>query len=354
MRLKALLVVLLSLCAVSAYAQYRASIQGVVTDPQGAVVSGATITLKNLETNQTLTATTDENGIYNFNALPPSKYSLTAEVPGFKKKVLENVGVIPDQANALNIQLEIGEVTQSIVVSGDSTPLIDTQTASVNGVVSANQIQHMPSFGRDVLKLAQLAPGSFADGSQGQAGGGFNLPGTQTGGGASGGSDGIFKTENGAQVIANGQQSENNGISIDGISTTSAVWGGATIVTPSEDSVESVKVVSNAYDAENGRFSGAQIQIISKSGTNDFHGSLFLTTHQPGLNSFQRFNGAGLGVTRDNNKFEQFGGSVGGPIWKNKVFFFFNYETIREPISPNQGNGWLDTPAFDALAPAGI
>src|SRR5882724_6757342 len=353
MRLKALLVVLLSLCAVSAYAQYRASIQGVVTDPQGAVISGATITLKNLETNQTLTATTDENGIYNFNALPPSKYSLTAEVPGFKKKVLENVGVIPDQANALNIQLEIGEVTQSIVVSGDSTPLIDTQTASVNGVVSANQIQHMPSFGRDVLKLAQLAPGSFADGSQGQAGGGFNLPGTQTGGGASGGSDGIFKTENGAQVIANGQQSENNGISIDGISTTSAVWGGSTIVTPSEDSVESVKVVSNSYDAEDGRFSGAQIQIISKSGTNDFHGSLFLTTHQPNLNAFQRFNGAGLGVTRDNNKFEQFGGSVGGPIWKNKVFFFFNYETIREPISPNQGNGWFDTPAFDALAPAG-
>src|SRR5882757_2750215 len=186
MRLKALLVVLLSLCAVSAYAQYRASIQGVVTDPQGAVISGATITLKNLETNQTLTATTDENGIYNFNALPPSKYSLTAEVPGFKKKVLENVGFIAEQANALNIQLEVGQVTESITVSGDSTPLMDTETASVTGTVAANQIQHMPSFGRDVLKLAQLAPGSFADGAQG--GGGtdnFNLPGTQTGGGAS-------------------------------------------------------------------------------------------------------------------------------------------------------------------------
>src|SRR5882672_4870750 len=339
--------------AAAALAQYRASIQGVVTDPQGAVVSGATVTLKNLDTNQTLTATTDDNGIYNFNALPPSRYSLAVEMTGFKKKVLDNVGLIAEQANALNVQLEIGEVTQSITVSGDSTPLIDTQTASVNGVVSANQIQHMPSFGRDVLKLAQLAPGSFADGSQGQAGGGFNLPGTQTGGGASGGADGIFKTENGAQVIANGQQTENNGISIDGISTTSAVWGGSTIVTPSEDSVESIKVVSNSYDAEDGRFSGSQIQIISKSGTNDFHGSLFLTTHQPGLNAFQRFNGAGLGVTRDNNKFEQFGGSVGGPIWKNKVFFFFNYETIRQPISPNQGNGWFDTPAFDALAPAG-
>src|SRR6266478_3329703 len=143
MRLKVLLVLLVSLCAVSTYAQYRASIQGVVTDPDGASVSGATLTLKNLETNQTLAATTDDNGIYNFNALPASKYSLAVEKAGFKKKVLENVGVIPDQANALNIQLEIGEVTQSITVSGDSTPLIDTETASVNGVVSANQIQHM-------------------------------------------------------------------------------------------------------------------------------------------------------------------------------------------------------------------
>src|SRR5467141_1674638 len=339
--------------AAAAHAQYRASIQGVVTDPQGAVVSGATLTLKNLDTNQTLTTTTDDNGIYNFNALPSSKYSLTIEKAGFKQKVLDNVGVIPEQANALNIQLEVGQVTESVTVNGDEIPAIDTETASVSGVVSTNQIQHMPSFGRDVLKLAQLAPGSFADGSQGQGGNGFNLPGTQTGGGASGGADGIFKTENGAQVIANGQQSANNGISIDGITTTSAVWGGSTIVTPSEDSVDSVKVVSNSYDAEDGRFSGAQIQIISKSGTNDFHGSLFLTTHQPNLNAYQRFNGAGLGVTRDNNKFEQFGGSVGGPIWKNKIFFFFNYETVREPFSPNQGNGWFDTPAFDALAPAG-
>jgi Carboxypeptidase regulatory-like domain/TonB dependent receptor len=351
-------VVVSSVCAVffvsAANAQYRASIQGVVTDPQGAAVEGATLTLKNLQTNQTLTATTNANGVYNFNALPPSQFSLTVEKSGFKKKVLDQVGVIAEQSNALNIQLEVGEVTQSVTVNGDSTPLIDTETAALNGTISASQIQHLPSFGRDVLKLAQLAPGSFSDGSQG--GGGtdnYNLPGTQTGGGASGGADGIFKTENGAQVIASGQQTETNGISIDGISTTSAVWGGSTIITPSEDSIDSVKVVSNSYDAEDGRFSGAQIQIISKSGTNDFHGSLFFTTHQPNLNAFQRFNGAGLPVTRDNNKFQQFGGSVGGPIWKNKVFAFFTYEAEREPFSPLQGNGWFETPAFAALAPSG-
>ncbi|MGB7284029.1 MAG: TonB-dependent receptor [Candidatus Acidiferrum sp.] len=339
----------------SAQAQYRASIQGVVTDPQGDVVPAATVTLKNLDTNQTLTATTDANGIYNFNALPPNQYSITVEKAGFKKKVLEHVGIIPEQANALNIQLELGEVTQSVTVSGNSTPLMDTETASINGTVTSNQIQHLPSFGRDVLKLTELAPGSFADGSQASGNDNYNLPGAngQTNGGQSGGADGIFKTENGAQVDANGQQTGNNGISIDGITTNSAVWGGATVITPSEDSIDSVKVVSNSYDSEDGRFSGSQIQIISKSGTNNFHGSLFFTNHEPSFDAYQRFNGAGNPVTKDANKFDQFGGSVGGPVWRNKVFFFFNYETVREPFSNIPGSGWYDTAAFDALAPSG-
>ena len=342
----------LTLVLCSAHGQYRASIQGVVTDPQGAVVSGATVTLKNMETNQTQTATTDENGIYNFSALPPSKYSITVDMPGFKKKVLENVGLIADQANALNLQLEIGQVSETVTVIGDSTPLIDTQTASLSGTVSTNQIQHMPSFGRDVFQLVQLTPGVFGDGAQGNGGGSQNLPGTQ-GPGGTGGNTGIFATENGPQALAAGQQYENNSITIDGISTTSAVWGGTTVVTPSEDSIESVKVVSNGFDAENGRFSGAQIQVTSKSGTNNFHGSLFFTAHRPGLNAYQRFNGQGNSVLRDNNRFNQFGGSVGGPIWKNKIFFFFNYETARNPNSSSTGNGWYDTAAFDALAPSG-
>jgi hypothetical protein len=336
----------------SARAQYRASIQGVVTDSQGETVSGATVTLVNLETNQTLIATTDDSGIYNFNALPPSKYSLTVEKDGFKKKVLDSVGVIAEQANALNLQLEVGQITETVTVNGDSTPLIDTETANVSGTVTTNQIQHMPSFGRDVFQLVQLAPGVFGDGAQGNGGGSQSLPGTQ-GPGATGGNTGIFATENGPQALAVGQQYENNSITIDGISTTSAVWGGTTVITPSEDSVESVKVLSNGYDAENGRFSGAQIQVISKSGTNDFHGSAFFTAHRPGLNAYQRFNGEGNSVLRDNNRFNQFGGGLGGPIWKNKIFFYFNYETVREPNSSSVGNGWYETSTLDASAPSG-
>jgi hypothetical protein len=349
-----LLVVWLALFASGARAQYRTSIQGVVTDPSGAVVPGATLTLTNTVTGEKQVHVTNDDGVYNFNALPAAPFRLEVEMKDFTKKVLENVQLIPEQPNALNIQLEVSTAKQTVEVNASLAPAIDTETASLNGVVSSNQIEHLPSFGRDVIKLAQLAPGSFGDGSQeGGGGNNYNLPGTQTNGGASGGNDGIFKTENGAQIIANGQQTENNGISIDGISTTSVVWGGATVITPTEDSIDNVKVISNTYDAEYGRFSGAQLQITSKSGSNNFHGSLFFLTHQPNLNAYQRFNGAGLKVTRDNNKFEQFGGSVGGPIWKNKIFFFFAYEGLSQPFSPLQGNSWYDTAAFDSLAPAG-
>ena len=184
-----------------------------------------------------------------------------------RKKSSTIIDLIPEQPNALNVQLAIGAASTTINVDASATPLLDTETASVNGVVSDNQIQHMPSFGRDVLQLIQLAPGVFGDGAQGQRRWRPKSSRVQ-GPGGTGGNQGIFQTENGPQALAAGQQYENNGISIDGISTTSAVWGGTTIITPSEDSVESVKVVSNGYDAESGRFSGAQIQVTSKSGTN--------------------------------------------------------------------------------------
>jgi hypothetical protein len=350
-----LLIVSIVASAVLVQAQFRTSIQGVVTDPTGAVVSGATLTLINPATGEKQVRTSDDSGVFNFNALAAAgaTFRLEVERAGFEKKVLEHVVLIPDQANALNVELVIG--TQATVVNVDaaSLPALETQTASVSGVVSDNEIEHMPSFGRDVTKLTQLAPGMFSDGSQSGGGGQYNLPGTQSGPAPSGGSVGIFNTENLVQGYSNGNQAQNTGIAIDGISTTSAVWGGSTVITPSEDSVSDVKIVTNSYDAEDGRFTGAQVQITSKSGSNDYHGSLFYTTHQPNLNAYQPYFGVGTTSLRDNSKFNQFGGSVGGPIWKNKIFAFFNYETVREPNSNIVGSGWYDTPQFDALTPAG-
>jgi hypothetical protein len=336
-----------------AQAQFRASLRGTITDPNGGAVVGATVTLTNTSTNEKLTSTTDASGIYQFNALAPAPYTLTVEKSGFQTKTLEHVVIVPEQPNGLDVQLQVGQVTESITVSG-TTYALDTQNATISGTVSRNEIQSMPSFGRDVTKLAVLAPGVFGDEAQGGNGGSVNLPGTQTGGGASGGADGIFKTENGVQIIANGNQTEDNGVSIDGISTTSAVWGGSTVITPSESSIQSVRVVSNSYDAENGRFTGAQLQITTQSGTNQYHGSAFFVAHRPGLDAYQRFNGEGNPVTRDDNFYSQFGGGVGGPIWKNKIFGFFNYETVRSPKSQTSVfDEWAETSSFASSAPSG-
>ncbi len=333
-------------------AQYRGSLHGTVTDPRGALVPGATVTLTDTAINRQLSATTDANGIYHFDALPPSTYKLEVNMPGFKKKILENIRLIPEQPNDVDVQLELGEVSTSVTVM-EATPHIDTATANISGTITSNQIQSMPSFGRDVFKLLQLTPGVFGDNSQSAGGGGFSLPGTQ-GPGATGGRTGIFQTENGPQALAVGQQYENNSYSIDGVNTTSAVWGGTTVITPSEESVQSVKVLSNEYDAEYGRYSGAHVLVTTNRGTDDYHGSLFTTLHRPGLNAYQRFNGLGNSVIRDNNFFTQLGGSVGGPIWKNRIYAFFSYETTRSPKAQvNFANGWYETPAFAALAPSG-
>jgi Carboxypeptidase regulatory-like domain/TonB dependent receptor len=341
-----------------AFAQYRTSIQGVVTDTSGAVVPGATLSLKNLSTNQIMTTKSSDAGIFNFNALPVDHFSLTVEMAGFQTKVLNNPQLIPEQSNAINVQLEVGVATQTITVDAAQTPVLDSETANIGGTITSQQIQHMPSFNRDVFQLTQLTPGVISDGSQGAGGGTNNTPGNQGPGGS--GSTQV-PTENGVQANANGGQYQTNSISIDGISTVSAVWGGATIITPTEDSIANVRIVSNDYDAENGRFSGAQTMVTSKSGSNDIHGSLFIAIHRPGLNAYQRYNGPGSlhsgtpqsrGLVKDTQDFNQYGGSVGGPIWKDRLFAFFAYEALRNS-SHNTTTGWYDTSAFDGLAPSG-
>jgi hypothetical protein len=358
-----LLVVLL---AVPALAQFRTSIQGTVTDSTGAVVPGATLTLTNLATNEKVVRSSNGEGIFNFNALPADHFNLVVERQGFKTKVLNDLQLIPEQENALNVQMEVGAATQTVIVNASTAPAMDTETANNGRTVSENEVQHMPSFQRNVLSLIQLTPGVQSDGAQNGGGGGFGAPGTQSGasfggGGNLGAGSSIFATESGASANTNGQQFENNGYTVDGIGTESAVWGGATIVTPSQDSISNVRIVSNAYDAENGRFSGAITEITSKSGTNQLHGSLFGQVVRPGLNAYQRWNGPasvahgaarpGL-LQRDTDRYNQLGGSIGGPIWKNKIFAFFNYEGQNDKTNAT-GSGWYTTSSLPALAPSG-
>ncbi|HXP08597.1 MAG TPA: carboxypeptidase-like regulatory domain-containing protein, partial [Acidobacteriaceae bacterium] len=286
----------IAMLATAAQAQFRASITGTVTDDSGAVVPGATLTLTDNGTNAKQVRTSDANGFYSFNALPPDHFTLNVTKDGFQDRQLVDLQLNAEQANSVNVQLTVGTKAETVTVNASTEAALDTDTPNLGTSISEREIQHMPVYQRDVTSLIQLAPGVLSDGSKSGGGGGFQSPGTQTGASSGGGgnlghSSSIFATENGASANANGGQFETNGYTVDGISTVSAVWGGSTVVTPSQDSVGNVKVVTNAYDAENGRFSGALTEITSKTGTNDLHGSFFIQIMRPGLNAYQRWNG---------------------------------------------------------------
>ena len=328
-----------------AAAQYNAGLQGTVTDPNGAVVPDAKVTLTSQETGVARSVTTTGAGVYSITGLAPGKYILSVEKTGFSKKVLSEVVISAEIMQSVNVHLELGQTTQSITVEAPVAPVIDTETAMIGGVLTGKEVEALPTFGRDPYKVLSLAPGTFGDEALTNGGGAASLPGTNIG--AAGATDSIFKVENGAQFVANGTRQNSNNFEIDGVPVNSASWGGAAVVTPSEESVKEVRVLSNNYSAENGRTAGAQVEVVSQNGTNDYHGSAFFKWHRPGLNAYQSWNGPGnpSPVQKDENRFNQFGGSVGGPIRKNRLFAFFSYETLRNN-SFNVATGWYETSQF--------
>lgn len=347
-----LVLLLLALCVLPAQAQYKASLQGTVADSQGAMIPGAQLTLTDQETNHAMTTTSDDAGNFTFNQLPPSTYSLAVSRDGFKTKTLNGVHILAEQANALNVVLEIGGKSESVTVNASDATVIDTETGDVGGTISQEDFAKMPDFGRDPLQLAQLAPGMFGDSSQNSGGGTQSLPGNQ-GDGSAGSSSGPYMTENKPQVFGNGGRNDTNGIMIDGVQSTSVTWGSAAVVTPNPDTIKEMKVVTNPYNAEYGRFSGAQIQIISQNGTNQYHGTGLFKLDRPGLNAYQRWSPNGAKAQqRDTARFNEYGGTVGGPIIHNHLFGFFGYDTIRNN-GTNIGTGWFDTASLDGESASG-
>lgn len=353
---KALAVVLAALlfAAGTAQAQYRAGLQGTVADSTGAVVPGASVTIVDKETNQTQTVKTDGGGTYTFNRLAPAPYTVTVEAQGFNKKTVDNVRISGEIIQGLNIALDPEGSTQSITIT-DSAPAINTSTGTLSGTISAQELQSLPSSNRDPYQLLRLAPGALGDGSQSAGGGSYSLPGNGgIGGSTSAGS--IFAVENRAQTQANGVRTSGNSFQIDGSQVNSLAWGGGAVITPNQESVKEVQTQTSPYDATQGRNSGAQVLVVSKNGTNELHGSAFFKFHRPGLNAYQRYNGPNsrnsadntTTLFRDNNQFNQIGGSIGGPIWKNKIFFFFSYEELRSS-GKAQSTYWYETPAYDQL-----
>jgi len=363
----------------TATAQFKAGIQGTVTDTAGGRVPDATITLTNKETSKTQTVTSSDEGFYRFNQLAPGNYSLTAEKSGFKKQVLENVAVSAEDVQGIDLALTPGEVSEVVTVSDTSTAPLETENGSIKSAITAQEVQRLPQVGRNPYELARTARGILGDPAR--AGGGNTaqfIPGVEQLGGAS--NTGIFQTENQPQISANGQRVSSNNYQIDGVSVNSLGLGGAAVVTPNQESVKEIAVVSSSYSAEDGRNTGAQIKVVSQNGTNEFHGSLVFNYASPKLNSFNKYRGptSGPGSTarllncqRDTqftasrcptivDQYERkWAGSIGGPVYlprfgeggktyfsgKNRLFFFFSTEALRRSTNTTS-TIFIETPEF--------
>lgn len=331
--------------ALSGYAQFRAGVQGTVTDATGGTVSAATVTLTSKETNQSQHTTTSDAGFYRITGLAPGLYSITVEQQGFKKRMVDDVKIDAESIKGQDIALEAGGISETVTVQAEDIA-VEKEDANIRKTITTEEVLQLPQPGRDPYELARLTPGVFGSGARDAGGGSVRFPNSQ---GPGGSSNSIFATENVQPISANGQRSSANNYQIDGVSVNSQTWGGA-VITPTQESVKEVQVTSSTYSAEDGRNSGAQIKVVSQNGTNQWHGSAFFKLNDPSLNAFNKMpqfvNGIDTGgPKRVERKYKSFGGSVGGPIVKDRLFFFFAYEGMRENTN-NTYKSLIDTAAF--------
>lgn len=271
----------------------NASITGTVTDPAGAVIPSVSITAENTGTGVTLTTLSNEVGVYNFPSVQPGVYRITAESLGFRRYVYNNVTVSVSARLSMNFPLEISNVGQDVEVSAPPASPLLANTASVGGVISGREIHDLPLPDRDALGLVLTQPGLLGDNFGGARIGALNV------------------TRDGISVM---DQRINLGVN--------------SVIFPSTDLVSEVRVITAPVDAEFGHGSG-QVQILTKSGTNQFHGTVFESNRNTALTANTFFNNM-LGFPRDDLIRNQFGGGLGGPILKNRTFFYFLYDAQRQ------------------------
>lgn len=340
-------ILFLAACSSVATAQFRAGVQGTVTDSNGAVVSGAKVSLASKETSRIQETTTSDDGFYRFSSLAPGSYTLTVENQAFKKAVVDNLQVAAETLEGVNVTLEAGAIAETVTVEAEALSLA-TEDASTRKAITTVEILNLPQTGRDPYSLVRTAPGIFGDGASGSGGGRILLPNNGTAGAGDGRT--IFSTENQPQISANGQRVTSNSYQVDGTSVNSQTWGGAAVITPSQESVKEVTVTSSTYSAEDGRNSGAIVKVVTQNGTNQWHGSGFLKLNDPSLNAFNKFpRTIGTrnteGPKRVEQTFQTYGGSFGGRIIKDRLFFFFSYEGFNQNDSGSYFS-YIDTAAF--------
>ena len=297
------LVVILALPAAAAAQVTTADIVGRVTDSSGAVLPGATVTIENLATHDVRTAPTNETGDYLFNLLPIGTYTVNVELQGFASQTTRVVLSAGDRVR-FDPKLQLGQVQESVLVTAES-PLLQTDTATVSALVSEKAVQDLPVSGRNVVRLVQLVPGAFEGLTNSLATG--NRP------------DDRRQT---SAVSINGAMDNQNNHLIDGIDNNERSIG-TVGVKPSIDAIAEVKVQTSMYTAEVGRTFGGVVNIITKSGGNAFHGSGFEFFRN---DRFDARNFFATSIPKPKLSQNQYGGSLGGPLIRNKTFFFADFE----------------------------
>ena len=259
-------------------------------------------------------------------------------------------GFVAEQANTIDVQLEIGGATETVNVAA-AAPLLIPRPRTSPAPSLPSRSRRCPRRDATRFSCCSSRLARSATGARRPAAARRICLGRRSA--APSNVDGVFTTENGGQISANGARTGENNYQIDGVGVTSVSWGGTTVITPNEDSIKEIKVVTNNYDAENGRYRGAQVQIISQNGTNELHGSAFfkrVTARAERLPAVQRLRDA---VERNTAQFNDIGGTAGGPIFRNKLFGFFSYETIRNSQSAIDSGLVPDAAVHGDRRPAG-
>lgn len=285
-----------------------AAVLGTVTDATGATIPDASVTITNLDTNDTRTAQTNSAGAYLFDNLIPANYRLVIKREGFKTVNIDSFALASGDRHRVDETLEAGGSTTTVEVT-TSAPVLQTDTSSLASTVTEQAVQNLPLNGRNYIQLTQLVAGAN-EGPQA---------------GLSSGTRPDDRRQS-SSVSVNGQQDVMNDHLIDGMDNNERIIG--TIgVRPSIDAISEVRLLTNSYEADAGRSAGAIVNIITKSGTNQFHGSLYEYFRNDALNAYSFQFGAHN--PKPELRQNQFGGSIGGPIIKNRTFFFFDIEGFR-------------------------
>lgn len=329
MKLRLAVVLLLLVFAANLTAQtFRGGIQGTVTDPTGAAIAGAQVTVTNLDTRFSRTVVSDSQGNYTVTELPLGSYSVTVSQTGFGAKKVDGVPVEISSNKRVDVQLAPGSVKETVQVTSD-VPMVETTGNTMGGTIESKQIADLPVNGRDFTKLLETVPGAVSD---------------PVGSTESAGSYGLFSI--------NGNRGRSNNYLLDGTDMNdgyrnlpainqAGVWGCPSTILPT-DALAEVPVTASP-DAEFGRSSGATVNLVTKSGTNQIHGAGFEYFRDGALGARNYFNSidptTGLGLPKNSFRNNQFGGSLGGPLVKDKTFWFVSFEGQRENGGlPQSGN----------------